>query len=92
MIDFGDLDQLYGQPEVASSDAALGGTADGMGTPYGGEQPEPLGDIAAPAPDAISDGDPSVRFGYDSGPKIYEGMGGTVYRSDDNGWTYRKIN
>jgi hypothetical protein len=67
MIDFGDLDQLYGQPEGASSDAALGGTADGMGTPYGSAQPEPLGDIAAPATDAIRDGDPSVRFGWDQG-------------------------
>jgi hypothetical protein len=67
MIDFGDLDQLYAQPEVASSDAALGGTADGMGTLYGGEQPEPLGDIATPAADAMSDGDPSVRFGWDQG-------------------------
>jgi hypothetical protein len=66
MIDFSDLDQLYGQSEGASSGAPLGGTADGMGTPYGSAQPEPLGDIATPAPDAISDGDPAdadPRFG-----------------------------
>jgi hypothetical protein len=32
------------------------------------------------------------RFGYDSGPKYYEGMHGTVYRSDDGGSKWRKVN